>query len=251
MNYKLIILPELESTQDHARQLALLGEPDGTAVMTLRQTKGRGRMGRAWVSPPERNLALSLILRPNLAPSQAAMLGLAASIAVAEAIETMGIARAELKWPNDVLVASKKIAGILPEAHLNTDRINFVIMGIGLNVNLELDDLPVELHDTATSIFLETGQMIDLEACAETLLQIWQILYTRIIRDGIEFVPGLWSTRWAHLGARVAVKGAGGILHALDIDGSLIVRLDDKTFIRVSSGEIEPLGSADLKPQVG
>ena len=132
---KLIVYEEVASTQDIARKLAQEGDPGPVAVMALRQTSGRGRSGRSWISPPGKNLALSVLLKPKLAPQEAPLMGLLASLAVAAALDAKGVPSVALKWPNDVLVEGRKIAGILPEASVKGNTLEFVIIGIGLNVN--------------------------------------------------------------------------------------------------------------------
>ncbi len=129
---KLIIRNSLSSTQDLVRELAQHGAPEGVALMALEQTAGRGRAGHSWVSPAGKNLAFSLLLRPKIDPAEAALLGMMASIAAANTVEACGAAKAELKWPNDVLVNGRKIAGILPEAALNDRAVQYVILGLGL-----------------------------------------------------------------------------------------------------------------------
>jgi BirA family transcriptional regulator, biotin operon repressor / biotin---[acetyl-CoA-carboxylase] ligase len=241
MNARLIIYPEVESTQDTARELVLSGEAEGTAVMALKQTRGRGRSGHSWVSPSGKNLALSLILRPTVAPADAALLGLLASIAVAEAVEAMGVEQAQLKWPNDVWVHEKKIAGILPEANLTAKSVNFVIIGVGLNVNTEINDFPFDLRQSITSVFLETGQRRDLEETALLLLEKIDASYARVAQEGCGFVPGLWQTRWAHEGARIIVQGVEGVAVGIAPDGALIIETMDGNLTRVNSGEAIPV----------
>lgn len=240
MNTRLVIYPEVESTQDTARQLALAGEPEGTAVMALKQTRGRGRSGHSWVSPEAKNLAISLILRPAVPPADAALLGLLASIAVAETVEALGVKRAELKWPNDVLVRDKKIAGILPEASISAKAVEFVIIGMGLNVNTEQTDFPNDFREAATSVFLETGERADLQDSARLLMLKTAALYARVKTDGCAFIAGLWRTRWAHEGARIIVQGTECVAVGIAQDGALLLETPDGGLSRITSGEVKP-----------
>lgn len=235
---RLIILDEVESTQDLAKQMALSGEPEGTAIMALRQTRGRGRLGRTWISPPGANVALSMILRPHLAPTEAALLGLMASIAVAQTVEAAGVSRVGLRWPNDVLVDGKKIAGILPEAVLDDMAIRFVIIGIGLNVNSRSSDFPTDLLTPATSLFTCTGKTSELENVARSLMDRMDSLYQRAKYEGCGFIPPLWEQRWQHRSVRLTHEGAAGIGIGIDTDGALLLRLDDGRIQRVTSGEV-------------
>jgi BirA family transcriptional regulator, biotin operon repressor / biotin---[acetyl-CoA-carboxylase] ligase len=236
---RLIIHQEAESTQDLARELAIRGEPEGLAVMALNQTKGRGTAGHSWVSPPGKNVALSMILRPRLVPEDAPLLGLMASIGVAENVEAAIGRPAQLKWPNDVLVDGRKIAGILPEASLNNREISFVIIGIGLNVNVELSDFPPDLSDSVTSLRLSAGRQWDLEDTARDLLEGMELLYERVKREGCGFIPRLWATRWAHRNARLDRNGLTCTAEGIDVDGALLIRSDSGELHRLTSAPSE------------
>jgi BirA family transcriptional regulator, biotin operon repressor / biotin---[acetyl-CoA-carboxylase] ligase len=235
------IVQEASSTQDLATELALRGEPDGTAVMALQQTKGRGRSGREWMSPPGKNLALSLVLRPPMGLSEVPLLGLLASVAVAETVETFGVRSAELKWPNDVLVEERKIAGILPEASTDGRSVRFVIMGIGLNVNSELADFSKDFAIPATSLVAETGVEQDLTVVAGEFLYRMGSLYERAVREGCKFIVPLWETRWAHRGQMLSSADVAGTAEGLDPDGALLLRTNQGSLARVVSGEISAI----------
>lgn len=236
---RLIIHEQLRSTQDSARELALKGEPEGAAVMALEQTGGRGRSGHSWISPPGKNLALSLLLRPAIDPAEAALLGMMASIAAVQTIEACGVATAELKWPNDVLVNGRKIAGILSEAALTSRTVEYVIIGIGLNVNSEETDFPPDLQDSITSIFLSSGVRQDLEETARLFLREMDILYERVRREGCSFIPGLWDTRWAHRNSFVIRDGVRYKAEAIGPDGSLVVLTESGQLRRFTSGQVD------------
>lgn len=236
---RLIIHEQLRSTQDSARELALKSEPEGAAVMALEQTGGRGRSGHSWISPPGKNLALSLLLRPAIDPAEAALLGMMASIAAVQTIEACGVATAELKWPNDVLVNGRKIAGILSEAALTSRTVEYVIIGIGLNVNSEETDFPPDLQDSITSIFLSSGVRQDLEETARLFLREMDILYERVRREGCSFIPGLWDTRWAHRNSFVIRDGVRYKAEAIGPDGSLVVLTESGQLRRFTSGQVD------------
>ncbi len=238
---RLIILEEAESTQDIARDMARLGEPEGTAVMAVRQTRGRGRSGHSWISPAGKNLALSLLLRPPMPPEDAMFLSLLASIAVSETVEASGVARAELKWPNDVLVEGKKIAGILSEAAMQGRTVEFVVIGIGLNVNSLTTDFPRELRSSVTSMLLCSGKEAPLEEVARMLMTRMSFLYQRLKDEGGRFVPPLWQSRWAHKGCALVHDGVRAVAEGLDHRGALLLRTDDGSVKRVLSGEVLPV----------
>jgi BirA family transcriptional regulator, biotin operon repressor / biotin---[acetyl-CoA-carboxylase] ligase len=239
MAFRLVVHEELRSTQDLVRNLALAGEPEGLAAVALRQTAGRGRMGREWVSPPEKNLALSLLLRPDIPPQQGPLTGLAASYAAAEALARLGGINAELKWPNDVIVNGRKIAGILLEARITDERLDFVVIGLGLNLNSELLDFPSELRDKATSAFELTGRRWTSAEAAHVFLEHLEVLYERIRTEGCEFIPSLWKTRWAHRGTRIRRGNVVGIAEDVAQDGCLILRTHSGDAVFVHSGEAE------------
>ncbi|MGO9569196.1 MAG: biotin--[acetyl-CoA-carboxylase] ligase [Desulfomonilaceae bacterium] len=236
---RLIVHQEAESTQDLAKEWAKRGEPEGLAIMALNQTKGRGTSGHSWVSPPGKNLALSIILRPRLAPEKAPLLGMMTSIGVAETVEASIGRPAQLKWPNDVLVDGRKIAGILLEASLSNREICYVIVGIGLNVNAESGDFPPDLRDSVTSLRLSSGRQWNLEDTAKDLLERMELLYERVKREGCGFIPYLWATRWAHRDARLARNGLHHIAEGIDAYGALLIRADSGEMERVTSGPSE------------
>jgi BirA family biotin operon repressor/biotin-[acetyl-CoA-carboxylase] ligase len=236
----LTIYQEAESTQDIARQMAVRGDPDGSAVMALNQTLGRGRAGHSWISPPGKNLALSVIFRPRVPPREAPLLGFAAAVAVAETVEQRSVPRAELKWPNDVMVQGKKIAGILSEAAIRGDTLDFAIVGIGLNVNSKEDDFPQDLRSSVTSLLTVTGRHSSLEEVARQLLANLKHLYDRINSEGCGFVPTLWDQRWAHRGSLLVHEDLSGIAHGIDQDGSLLLRDSQGCLRRIACGDVEP-----------
>lgn len=241
MQTRLIIHQEAESTQDLVKAMALGGEPEGVGVMALKQTRGRGRSGHTWISPAGKNLALSLLLRPRIPPDEIPLLGLMTAVAVAETVEARGISRAELKWPNDVLVSGKKIAGILPEAGMIGRSVSYVVIGVGLNVNSEISDFPPDLQDSVTSLFICASNEWDLVDAAKELLKHMEHLYSRVHKEGPGFIPDLWSKRWAHLGRTFAYSGVTGVAYGISADGSLILKTQEGKFLRVTSGIMDPL----------
>ncbi len=169
------------------------------------------------------------------------MLGMLASVAVAEVVEAKGVRQVELKWPNDVLVTGRKIAGILSEARMSGRVAEFVIIGLGLNVNSELLDFPAEFRDHVTSLFLCTGLHWDLEQEARSFLERAAALYERVEQEGARFIPRLWMARWAHRGRIMKRDGITGTGESIDDDGALLLRTPDGTLQRIHSGEAEPV----------
>lgn len=246
MTGRLVIHSEVESTQDLAKAMAFSGEPEGTAVMALSQTRGRGRVGRSWITPIGKNIALSLILRPHLSPRDTVLLGFLASIAVAETLEERGVPEARLRWPNDVVVWDRKVAGILSEAVVSGGHIDFLIMGFGLNVNSRESDFPPDLRTPATSMLTCTGKEWDLTDVAQGILENFAVHYDRVKSEGCEFVPGLWERRWNDRGRKLVHEGVVGVGKGLDSDGSLILERDDGRIVRIICGDVLPVQQASL-----
>lgn len=218
---------ELGSTSDRAKELADEGAEHGEVVVAEAQTAGRGRRGRTWVSPPRKNLYFSVILRPDLPPSRAPELTLVGSLALCDALRQAGVAAA-IKWPNDVLASGKKIAGILTELAAEPERVHWVVLGAGVNVNARAEDFPEELRGEATSVLLERGHPAPralLAAACFTALEGW---IDRHAEEGFGVVREAWRERSATLGREVVVKGDGreivGTAEDIDEAGALLVR---------------------------
>lgn len=216
------------STNDRARELAEEGAEHGEVVVAEAQTEGRGRRGRGWVSPPRRNLYFSVVLRPDLPPARAPELTLVASVAICEALRQAGV-HAGIKWPNDLLASGRKIAGILTELAADPERVSWVVIGVGVNVNARGEDFPDDLRGEATSVLLERGQAAPralLAAACFTALEGW---LDRHAEEGFGPVRAAWRERSVTLGRRVVVKVEGGgevtgVAEDIDEAGALLVR---------------------------
>jgi BirA family transcriptional regulator, biotin operon repressor / biotin---[acetyl-CoA-carboxylase] ligase len=188
------------STMDEAFRFGLDGAPEGTVVVAETQGKGRGRMGRNWSSPRSKGIYFSLILRPKLLPSQAAMLTLVAAVAMSEAIEKVVPAvEARIKWPNDILIKGKKVCGILTELRAETDRVQFVVLGAGINVN----NTPTQLLPEATSLRVESGASCSRVLLFQEVLRSLEKWYGAFLKNGPATALDAWRTRSAMLGRRV------------------------------------------------
>ncbi len=233
----LIVVESTESTQDIAAKMAARGVPSGTAVMALSQTKGRGRSGAEWQSPPGKNVALSVVLRPVVEIRHAPLIGMLASISVATIVDgACESFKALLKWPNDVLVQNRKIAGVLSEARIMDSSVEFIVLGVGVNVNSSIDDFPDEMRDSLTSLFIITGKTFDLRMAAEGFLQALGELIGRVETEGPGFVPRIWEKRWAHRGCTLVRDGIKGIATGIDTDGTLLMKRSNGEIVRISSG---------------
>jgi len=232
-------LDECDSTNDDAARLARAGARHGTVVIARAQRAGRGRDGRAWASPRDAGLYLSAVIRPPLPLVDVPPVTLAIGIGVCDAARTMGAA-AMLKWPNDVLVHGKKLAGVLVEAHSQGNRLESIVVGIG--VNLAAAALPPELLATATTLEHATGAPVDRAAFIEQLLAQVERWMDRYIASGLSAIAPSWHERMAQgIAARARVDGAdlSGEVAGLDGDGALLLRDSVGRLHRVRSGDVE------------
>ncbi|HEX4456892.1 MAG TPA: biotin--[acetyl-CoA-carboxylase] ligase [Polyangia bacterium] len=235
-------LPTTGSTNDEAAAWARAGAPAGAVVVADTQTRGRGRLGRRWHSPPGASLYCSVVLRPPLPPYRVPPLTLAAGVAVAEALTALDITP-QLKWPNDVLLDGKKVAGILTEMSSDLDRVHHVVVGIGVNLNTR--DFPDELAAIATSAALVRGAPVvraDFAAALCARLEHW---FDRFVAEGPAVVAAAWKQHARIFGRRVRVTAGRDVLEGtaedLEDDGALRLRLDDGRTTRVIAGEVTPL----------
>lgn len=216
---------ELDSTQRVARELARDGAAEGTCVVAEAQTAGRGRLGRTWHSPAGLNLYASIVLRPAAEPGAVPQLALVAGIAVAAAIRAATQLPAQLKWPNDVLIDGRKVAGILTEMEAEVERVRFVIAGIGVNVNAPARAFPPELRSTATSLAIAAGRRVDRPAFAARLLAELEDRVGRFAAGGFAALRAEWEGLSCLTGRAVTVTAADGrttgTVRGIDDDGAL------------------------------
>jgi len=228
---------QVGSTNDIARQLAEDHAPEGTLVIAEEQTAGRGRLGRTWESPPGVSLMQSILFRPDIEAGQTHRLVMAVGLAAAEACETAAGMRIDVKWPNDLQINGRKVAGILPESALVGDRLAWVVVGIGINVNQQFD-AEHQLAGTATSLRMGAGREIDrLEVLREML--IWLAAWYRQIEG--EDLHLAWAERCITLGQRVRIRAGDrlveGLAEGLDSAGALWLRGDNGQRQRMFAGE--------------
>jgi BirA family biotin operon repressor/biotin-[acetyl-CoA-carboxylase] ligase len=235
----------IDSTNDYARTLAERGEPQGTVVIAEQQTGGRGRLGRPWVSPPYVNVYCSIILRPTLPPAHAPRITLTAAVALADAVEGFGAAAPTIKWPNDILAGGKKLAGVLTEAVSHSQRIEFVILGIGVNLNFPRELMPPEIRERATSLSVLAGRTISREAFLRRLIQDLDRCYGILEETGFASLAARWDERFGLRGRRVRVemtdRAVVGHAVGLDADGALLVAISDGGRERIVAGDVIPL----------
>ncbi|MBF0369293.1 MAG: biotin--[acetyl-CoA-carboxylase] ligase [Magnetococcales bacterium] len=230
------------STNDLAVQLARGGAGEGTVVVADRQTQGRGRLGRVWSSPPGINLYFSLVLRPPLEPRFAAQLTLLAGLALGEAITLAGVSGITIKWPNDLLLGGRKLGGILTEMDAEPDRVRFVVVGVGVNVNGDEKSFPAELRDQAVSLLTVDGRRFQRATLLASFLKVFEKWYHCYRQEGFAPVRQGWLAMARIQGRRVEVNllRERFIGRALDMDGDgfLLVEREDGVVSRVVAGDV-------------
>lgn len=245
----LVILNRTGSTNDVAKGLAAQGMPEGTVVLADEQTAGRGRMGRRWLAPPGTCLLCSILFRPDLPPAQAQWLTMLCSLAAADAVEQVAGLQVAIKWPNDLVVKAqnpkskaqgwRKLAGVLTETGVVGERLEFVVVGLGANVNVEPEVL-VTLAPDATSILAETGREVDRAVLLAALLAGVESRYARLQAGASPRTE--WAAHLATLGQRVEVTTSKGVLagiaEAIDEDGALLLRTSDGMLHSLLAGDV-------------
>lgn len=233
----------LGSTSDRAREIAGSDTREGVVVISEAQTQGRGRLGRRWESPPNRNLYGSILLRPPIDAEDAPLIGLVAGLATVEAVAGW-VPQAQIKWPNDVLIDGRKTAGILTELHMIASTVA-VIVGIGVNLNISIDELPEELRDKATSVAAASGQPVDRAAFAAVLLAKLESRYDQFCADGFRALRPAWDRYSCLTGRQVRISAAGapqaGTVLGMGDDGTLRLLSEDGCEMRVVAGDVTVL----------
>jgi BirA family biotin operon repressor/biotin-[acetyl-CoA-carboxylase] ligase len=242
---RLEVHPEVDSTNLVAEALARAGAPEGTLVVADRQTAGRGRLGRSFFSPGGSSLYLSLVLRPPGPPERVPQHVFAAAVAVAAAARRVlpDPDRLEIKWPNDVLVGGRKLSGINLPAQLETSRVVYAVLGVGINVNTEARQFPEELRAIATSLAIERGAPLDRVAFGEAFLLDLEGEIDRLRDRGFGPVLERWKDCFRMQGAQIRVGGPGlpeeiaGRVRGVDAQGALLVETD-RGVQRIVAGDV-------------
>jgi BirA family biotin operon repressor/biotin-[acetyl-CoA-carboxylase] ligase len=231
--------PELDSTNTTAHEMAAAGAPDGTVVIADAQRRGRGRMGRSWASPAGKNLYMSVLLRCDLPVERLAQISLLAGVGVCETVREW--CAAEIKWPNDILVGGRKVVGILAEME-GAGAPRPVVLGIGVNLNAELDDFPDELRDKAGSLRMAVGAPLDRARFTGRLLNTLEARYEQWRRDGFAPIADAWHQLTPLVGQRIRVQEPGALVEGTVVgladDGALRLRLADGREHRVVAGDV-------------
>lgn len=241
---ELVFLELVDSTNNEARRLADKGAPDGTLVVALEQSAGKGRRGRSWVSPSGSGVWMSLLLRPDIPPECASMLTLVAAMAVWTGIERVCGLRGQIKWPNDVLLEGRKVCGILTEMSTEMESIHYVVVGIGINVGIT--EFPEELQDKATSLCLCTDRSVNRAQLTAAVAEAWEDYYGRFLQTlDLSLLKEEYSRNLVNQDREVKVLAPGdawtGICRGINEKGELLVETEDGVQC-VMSGEVSVRG---------
>jgi BirA family biotin operon repressor/biotin-[acetyl-CoA-carboxylase] ligase len=232
--------PAIGSTNDEARRLARAGAPEGTLVVTDYQTLGRGRLDRRWEAPAGSSLLISLVFRPALAAHQVQRLTMISGLAAVDAIEAETGLQVGLKWPNDLVIGGAKLGGILTEIELEGSRVDYAVVGVGLNVNLDPGQLPQDLLVAATSLSHELGRKVARLPLLYALLRAMEVRY-KALQAG-QLPQAEWAARLVSLGRPVAVSVMNsrleGVAEGVDDDGALLLRLSDGRLETILVGDV-------------
>ena len=235
----------IDSTNTYAKSLAEQGAPHSTVVVAESQTAGRGRLGRSFHSPAGAGLYLSMILRPNCQAKALMHLTCAAAVAACDAIESVTGIRPGIKWTNDLVYGRRKLGGILTELGFAGDRVDYAIVGIGINCNLALEDFPVELQDMATSLSAVINQPVSLTSLEKALIGALEEMSQTLLNKK-NSIMDRYRADCITLGQEIAIVQADSLRHAtaegIDTEGGLIARMPDGSLETVSFGEVSVRG---------
>lgn len=241
----LLYFDETDSTNTEAKKAAEAGAPHGTLAVADYQSMGKGRRGRSWDAPHGVGIWMSIMCRPRLHPSCASMLTLVAALAVAEGIEKTCGLKAQIKWPNDIVVNGKKVCGILTEMSTELECINYVVTGIGINANTE--EFPEEIREVATSLLLETGTRVRRSEIINAVMQSYEKYYAAFMAHQnmsglLEEYNGSLANRDRQVRVLAPENEYTGTALGIDEMGELLVRTEDGQVQKVISGEVSVRG---------
>lgn len=238
----LLFYDTVDSTNTVATALAEKGKDEGTVIIADSQEKGRGRLGRHWVSPPGLNIYMSIVFRPEIEPKGTTLITIMAAVGCTIALRKVTGLNVTIKWPNDLMVSDKKMGGILTEMRITKKKVKYVVTGIGINVNMDSDALPDEIKEIATSIKIETGMPYSRpEILIEVLNQIdhWYGILKEMRRKELLYE---WQLLTSTLGRQVKITTGDelftGLADSIDDEGMLILRLPSGELKRISSGDL-------------
>lgn len=254
---EVLYFDSLDSTNNYARKLAAEGCSDGISIIAGQQTAGKGRLGRSWISPPDKGIYISIVLKPPLAPAETPIFTLAAAVAVANAISEATGMEAGIKWPNDLIIEGRKVCGILLEMSSEADRVNYIILGIGINYSQNKEDFPEELRNRAISlkaaaisridnIGVTVGPGFSRLSVVRSILRELDDVTQLVITDNNAKVLEMWRNKSVTLGREVSFKIKDteytGTAADITADGRLLVACHDGIRRELLSGEVSVRG---------
>ena len=243
---ELIYFESVESTNKVLYELADNGLMKKVTVLIAdTQTGGKGRLGRTWYSPGGVNLYLSVLFRPDVNTQNSAVFTFIASLALAKSLDDLNL-KSTIKWPNDIMIKNKKVAGVLTEMKSDGINLNFIILGIGLNINLTKASIEENLSDISnavTSLSIESNKSIEREKVAEILIHYLDEYYLKFKTEGVNSIVAEWSNRWGMLNERISVKvdnkTINGIARKIDNNGFLYIEDINGNLEKIIAGDIQ------------
>ncbi|MFS0672652.1 biotin--[acetyl-CoA-carboxylase] ligase [Ornithinibacillus sp. 179-J 7C1 HS] len=235
------------STQHLAHQLASEDKEHGTVVIADEQTQGKGRLSRDWYSAKDKGIWMSILLRPTIPPYLAPQLTLLTATVLADVLKESLNLVPKIKWPNDILLDNKKVSGILTEMQAEQDRIDYVVIGIGMNVNHEQQDLLANIQSKATSLKLVSGKSIDITELIQKILEYFEAAYEEFMNNGFSNIKEKWESYGYRLGESISITTyhdvQKAVLVGIDEDGALLAKFKDDEIKKIYSGEIDWFGN--------
>lgn len=243
---KIYLFDEIDSTNRKALRLGAAGAKEGTLVLAESQTKGKGRLGRIWYSPKGVNLYISIILRPLIPLTEAQFITIVAAVSIAETMRKVADIKPGIKWPNDIMIKGKKIAGILTELISGRDKVNYIVLGMGINLNMDLSSAPEEIRNRAGSLREAFGSYIDRTYFLALLLSEFESYYLRFKEGERRGIMDIYTSYSVTLGRRIRINSHGlsieGLVAGFGSDGALLIKKDDGAIETMLSGDIEHIG---------
>lgn len=238
----IIHFDSIDSTNTKAKELASSGALDGAIVIGEEQKGGRGRFDRKWCSPKYKGIWMSIILRPNIDPINASTITLIGAAAVYKALKDFNI-ETEIKWPNDIILNNKKLCGILTEMSSELNQINYIVIGIGVNVNITIEEFPKDIQDIATSLKIETGKSISRQRLTAAILNHFEKLYEEfILENNLSTTIDICRKNSYLIGKGIELYNRGQLISAKAVDlsdeGLLVIENENGRVEKVISGEV-------------
>ncbi|GAQ95572.1 BirA family transcriptional regulator, biotin operon repressor [Thermodesulfovibrio aggregans] len=239
---EIVVYDEVESTNSKANELLKQGYPSGTVVIADRQTKGKGRLGRTWISPPGKNLYMSIALKPTIPPKYATLLTLTSVVACTTALRRYTDIPVVIKWPNDMLIDDKKVGGILTELKIEGEKIKAAVVGIGINVNMTEEDMPEEIKEIASSLKIYRKEDLSRGLLAVEIIKEFDKWYQLLEKRQRKTIIDRWMQLSGTIGRQVKIiftdREILATAEAIDEEGRLIVKLNDGTYEKISAGDV-------------